>query len=177
MCYLNASSRLIETLTSVSIKKKSFKFARPWIFTTVHWIMQWSVNYSSLPDRDGCALKSMQKWGYEMWCCVNTFHSGLLTRQIFVSTLILVFLMFASNKVPVTNQFQFACFSFWFRMAYCWNDNTLFLRFLQLFVIEIESPVLRESDLFRIKPFAADGKRNLSRMFSNLRTELYEKPK
>lgn len=126
MCYLNVSSRLIETLTSVSIKKKSFKFARPWIFTTVCWIMQWSVNYSSLPDRDGCALKSMQKWGYRMWCCVNTFHSGLLTRQIFVSTLILVFLMFASNKVPVTNQFQFASFRFWFRMMHCWNDITLF---------------------------------------------------
>lgn len=126
LCYLNVSSRLIETLTSVSIKKKSFKFARPWIFTTVRWIMQWSVNYSSLPDRDGCALKSMQKWGYRMWCCVNTFHSGLLTRQIFVSTLILVFLMFASNKVPVTNQFGFACFSFWCRMIHCWNDITLF---------------------------------------------------
>lgn len=126
MCYLNVSSRLIETLTSVSIRKKSFKFARPWIFTTVRWIMQWSVNYSSLPDRDGCALKSMQKWGSRMWCCVNTFHSGLLTRQIFVSTLILAFLMFASNKVPVTNQFWFACFNFWSRMIHCWNDITLF---------------------------------------------------
>lgn len=127
MWYLNVSSRLIETLTSVSIKKKSFKFARPWIFTTLRWIMQWSVNYSSLPDRDGCALKSMQKWGYRMWCCVNTFQSGLLTRQIFVSTLILVFLMFASNKVPVTNQFQFACFSFWFtKMIHHWNVITLF---------------------------------------------------
>lgn len=115
LCYLNVSSRLIETLTSVSIKKKSFKFARPWIFTTVCWIMQWSVNYSSLPDRDGCALKSMQKRGYRMWCCVNTFHSGLLTRQIFVSTLILAF--FASNKVPVTNQFLLACFNFWLGMV------------------------------------------------------------
>lgn len=82
LCYLNVSSRLIETLTSLSIKKESFKFARPWIFTTVCWIMQWSVNYSSLPDRDGCALKSMQKRGNQTWCCVNTFQSGLLTRQI-----------------------------------------------------------------------------------------------
>lgn len=126
MCYLNVSSRLIETLTSVSIKKKSFKFARPWIFTTLCWIMQWSVNYSSPSAWDSCALKSMQKWGSRMWCCVNTFHSGLLTRQIFVSTLILVFLMFASNKVPVTNQFQFACFSFWFRTIHCQNDIPAF---------------------------------------------------
>lgn len=144
LCYLNVSSRLIETLTSVSIKKKSFKFARPWIFTTVRWIMQWSVNYSSLPDRDGCTLKSMQKWGYRMWCCVNTFHSGLLTRQIFVSTLILVFLMFASNKVPVTNQFGFACFSFWCRMIHCWNDITLFsIDFYNYF--RIDNYALRES--------------------------------
>lgn len=52
-----------------------------------------------LPQPEIAVLwKACKKWGYRMWCCVNTFHSGLLTRQIFVSTLILVFLMFASNK-------------------------------------------------------------------------------
>lgn len=166
LCYLNVSSRLIETLTSVSIKKKSFKFARPWIFTTVRWIMQWSVNYSSLPDRDGCALKSMQKWGCRMWCCVNTFHSGLLTRQIFVSTLILVFLMFASNKVPVTNQFGFACFSFWCRMIHCWNDITL-LSVVFYNYFRRDNYALRESkhraQTHWEKPFAGDGKKQFAK--------------
>lgn len=112
-------------------KKEKLQICQTLNFYTLCWIMQWSVNYSSPSAWDSCALKSMQKWGYRMWCCVNTFHSGLLTRQIFVSTLILVFLMFASNKVPVTNQFQFACFSFWFRMIHCQNDITAFFhRFL-----------------------------------------------
>lgn len=39
--------RLIETLTSFSIKKKNMKRSRPWIFTMLCWIMQRSVNYSS----------------------------------------------------------------------------------------------------------------------------------
>lgn len=144
LCYLNVSSRLIETLTSVSIKKKSFKFARPWIFTTVCWIMQGSVNYSSLVDRDGGALKSMQKRDYGVWCCVNTFHSGLLTRHIFVSTLILFFniyiYMFASNKVPVTDPFLLACFSLWLCMAAVGNDVRLYIPQISTTISVVERP-------------------------------------
>ena len=65
-------SRLIETLTSFLMckkkkkkdrKKKGLKYFRPWIFTMQHWIMQQSVNYSSLWLCCGHALKSMQN-GY-----------------------------------------------------------------------------------------------------------------
>lgn len=75
------SSRLIETLTSVSIKKKSFKFARPWISTRICWIMQWSVNYSSLPDRDGCTLKSMQNGATECDAVSTHFTEDCLVLQ------------------------------------------------------------------------------------------------
>lgn len=42
-------SRLIETLTSYSIRQRDLECARDWAFSTIGaWIMQQSVNYSSL---------------------------------------------------------------------------------------------------------------------------------
>lgn len=123
--------------------------------------------------------KACKKWGYRMWCCVNTFHSGLLTRQIFVSTLILVFLMFASNKVPVTNQFRFACFSFWFRMIHCWNDITLFsidfynyFRNRELCTEGILAQTSLEQSCLQLVEKATSQK-----LFKNLWIEQYEKTK
>lgn len=113
------SSRLIETLTSVSIKKKSFKFARPWISTRICWIMQWSVNYSSLPDRDGCTLKSMQNGATECDAVSTHFTEDCLVLQdkfLFQHWFFFFFLQsLSSNKLLASNQFQFTCLSFYLK--------------------------------------------------------------